>query len=398
METNNRLIVMDDEPGIRDFVKNAAMASGFEAIAPRNAKQFMEAVQEQVPDLIVLDLHMPDVDGVELLRWLGEQRCDAAVVLMSGTDRRILDSARRLAEGQGVHISSVLEKPIRLEQLEQAFNTATPKSRQFTTLELQHALHHRQLQVHYLPKVTLDGGDVGHWKVVEAEALVRWQHPHHGLLMPIDFIQMAEDSGNIMAVTDAVADVVLGRLKLWRANDLSITAAINLPTAMLEDLEFPDRLEEMVLNHDLEPSCLSLEVTENCAMSDVTRAMDIFTRLRLKGFLLSVDDFGTGFSSLSQLHEMPFSEIKIDRSFTKEMSQNQDARTIVGALVSLGNNLGMKVCAEGIEDAETLEILRDIGCGYGQGFYFSPAVPSTELVSLLLAWADESGTAELPQS
>jgi len=135
-----------------------------------------------------------------------------------------------------------------------------------------------------------------------------------------------------------------------------------------------------------------LELTESSAMADTAKTMDVLTRLRLKGFSLAIDDFGTGYSSLSQLHHMPFNELKIDREFVHDLTTNEDSRSIVRSLVNLGKNLEMKVCAEGIEDAATLDIVRDFGCDYAQGYYFSKPLPSNELVDLIRSWrrSDES--------
>jgi EAL domain-containing protein (putative c-di-GMP-specific phosphodiesterase class I) len=331
--------------------------------------------------LILLDLQMPEADGVELLRHMAEEGAKAGIVLVSGADRKVLDTARRLGENQGLNIAAVLQKPILLERLVSVLRAAQRQMPLIAAEEVSLALTERQLQLYYQPKIEL--ANPAAERLVGVEALVRWQHPRLGLIMPDAFIPVAEANDLMIRLTDYVVDMALRRQKLWQTSGFDIPVAINLPAEFFDDRDLPDRLATLAREHAVQPERVTLEVTESSAMADVNQAMEVFTRLRLKGFLLSIDDFGTGYSSLSQLHRMPFSELKIDKEFVQDLSSNRDSQSIVRSVVALGKGLELKICAEGIEDLRAVEFLRNLGCDYGQGFFYSKALSNRDLIARL---------------
>jgi EAL domain-containing protein (putative c-di-GMP-specific phosphodiesterase class I) len=374
------VVIMDDEPEISEFVKDVAESIGCTAVTPRGPEEFKRTVRELRPAVIVLDLQMPEVDGIELLRYLAEERSRSSLVLMSGADRRVLDTASRLGRNQGLEIAAALQKPIRIDELIAVLERCCEHRQVVTPLEIARALKAREIELHFQPKIDLQSAVAG--RLAGAEALARWQHPRHGLLLPDSFIPIAERGGQIEALTNYVVDAGMRRLKAWRATGLRIPLAVNLPAQFFSDRDLPDRLDALARRYGVDAAELTLEVTETSAMTDVEQAMEVFTRLRLKGFPLAIDDFGTGYSSLRQLHRMPFTEMKIDKEFVQQMASNRECLAIVRSVVGLGRSLELKLCAEGIEDAEALRLLRELGCDYGQGYYFSPAVPSQALVTM----------------
>lgn len=171
--------------------------------------------------------------------------------------------------------------------------------------------------------------------------------------------------------------------RVWVANGLELDLAINLSAQLLKDLEFPDRLMTLIRENNLDPSTLTLELSETADIENPGIAMEILSRLRARKIKLSLDDFGTGFSSLTQLYRMPFSELKLDTSVIAEVSRNEDARAMVEGLVYLAHKLGMKACAEGVENAATLAILEDMGCDRAQGHYLGAPVRAREFEALV---------------
>jgi EAL domain-containing protein (putative c-di-GMP-specific phosphodiesterase class I) len=237
-------------------------------------------------------------------------------------------------------------------------------TRKITESGLAEALDSGQLFVRYQPKVDLESRHV-----VGAEALVRLRDPEHGEVFPDEFIPLAEGSGQIAALTDKVLETVLEESAGWKRRWRHLTFAVNLSPSLLSDLTLPDRVIETLRAHDFDPSRLVLEVTESGAMENPVSTMDVLARLRLKGVHLSIDDYGTGYSSLVQLYRLPYSEIKIDKSFTIEMKDDNEAATIVRSTIGLAHSMGLKVVAEGIEDQETMDALAGLGCDIGQGYY-----------------------------
>jgi diguanylate cyclase (GGDEF)-like protein len=243
---------------------------------------------------------------------------------------------------------------------------STSRERLYLAQELRAAIERDQLEVHYQPQVQLDSGDLH-----AAEALVRWRHPERGLIMPGEFLPLAERTDLSRAITRTVIEQVAGQLERWRARELYFPVSINLSAADLLDDGFVAEISETLGNRGLTPADVVLEVTEGIVMADGTLGHQTLNRLHDAGFELALDDFGTGHSSLSRLHDLPLSELKIDRSFVARLRREPDARSIVRSIVDLGSNLQLRLVAEGPEDAETVALLRELGCGIGQGYHFA---------------------------
>ncbi|MFQ5934951.1 MAG: EAL domain-containing protein [Acidiferrobacterales bacterium] len=376
-----RLLVVDDEPAICSFMKEVAEDLGLEVQVATHAKEFLQAYRAFAPTIIILDLRMPDTDGIQVLRFLANDKCRAKVVVASGVDRKVLVAAKRLGDAHGLHMAGVLAKPILLSELEALLQKLSHVQQAPTAEGLRQAIEKGQLVVYYQPKLSLRGEEGP--TIESVEALVRWDHPRDGLLPPKEFIPLAEKTGLISGLTDHVVRTVVKQLAQWRHDDLPISVAVNLAPQLLSQLELPDRIAQMLEEHEVPGSKLVLEITEQAARTDAAQTMDILSRFRLNGIALSLDDFGSGYSSLVELSRMPFNEINIDRSLVIGIEQNEDAKTIVRSIVDLAHNLRLTVCAEGTETQEAVNFLYTLGCDRVQGFYISEAIPPTELTPLL---------------
>ena len=248
---------------------------------------------------------------------------------------------------------------------------------------MRRGIEEHELAVHYQPKVVRAAAD---WQVSSAEALVRWRHPRLGLLYPADFLPIAEQSGLIVAVTDFVLTDAIRQIGHWRQRGLRLSAAVNLSPRLVQDLEFPDRLGRLLQEFDVSADQLMLEVTEAASLHDPELVMDIFTRLRVRGIGLSLDDFGTGLSSLTQLYKMPFSEVKIDAVLVADILQAKPAATVVRAIIDLAHSLSLTVCAEGVENAAAFEFLERSGCDALQGDFIASAMPAAEIEGFIDMW------------
>ncbi len=387
MKSGN-LLVMDDEPDICDFVKEVAEENGFEVAIAANFDQFSAAYGSFEPSVIVLDLLLPGVDGIELLRFLAKEKCRAHIVLISGLDQKVLHTASQLGTTLGLKILDALQKPILVPELESILSRVSGEERPITEHDLGEAISAGELVLHYQPKVNL--GSEGSWEVNSLEALVRWDRPGHGLVPPDEFIPLAEKSGLIVSLTDYVLHAALKQIAQWRKHGLSVAVAVNLAPQILSDLGLPNRISDLLEEYGVDGSALIVEITESAAMMDSALTMDILTRLRLKGIELSLDDFGTGYSSLVELYRMPFSEMKIDKSFVIDVNRDKEAEIIVRSIVELGHNLGLKVCAEGVETEETIDLLRSIACDKAQGYFISKPLPPSDAMALIDTWAPEA--------
>ena len=373
MAASRQLLVIDDEPGIAEFVCNAAAELGLVGRATTDPDEFRAALQGERPACVVLDLQMPDVDGIELLRHLSEIGSTAPVVLMSGADARVLASVERLAREYKLAVQGVLRKPFSLAELRAVLEPCAARTVAPSLGELEEAIAENQFVVEYQPIVSLaPNGLRAPVKVVEA--LVRWQHPRRGRLSPDRFIPVVESSGLATRLTELVLADALGLIARWDAAGRNLSASINLARTSLAELDLPDRMRDLVRANGIDPARITFEVTETTAMANTALSLDVLGRLRLKGFGLSIDDFGTGYSSLIELYRMPFSELKIDKSFVLDADQREEARVIVRSIADLAHNLGLTVCAEGVERPAHLATVAEAGCEVAQGYLLSRPV------------------------
>lgn len=377
------LLVVDDEVDFLELIAQIGEGVGCEVICAESAASFREQLARRHPALILLDLQMPGMDGIEALRYLARQGVKSGILLASGMDHRVLSSARQLGESLGLKMLGTLQKPAMLEDIEQLITRHMDPGERLSAEDLKQAIDEHELVVHYQPKVVRSAAD---WQVRSAEALVRWRHPRLGLLYPAEFLPLAEQSGLIIGITDFVLTDALRQVGHWRKRGLNLTAAVNLSPRLVRDLEFPDRLQRIFREFDVTPEQLTLEVTEAASLDDPELVMDIFTRLRVRGVGISLDDFGTGTSSLTQLYKMPFSEVKIDRTLIGDVMTSPAAATIAGAIVELAHRLSLSVCAEGVESAAAFEFLDRAGCDALQGEFIAAAMPAAEIEAFIDVW------------
>lgn len=249
--------------------------------------------------------------------------------------------------------------------------------------ELRQAIRDSQLEMHYQPKVNLQTGTIA-----GAEALIRWNHPQRGQVPPVEFIEPAEHSGLIRPLTDWVVNETFKQWQHWHETGSTLKIAINLSARNVQDANLVARITELAQLHQINPRNFELEVTESAIMSDVETARLILDQLHDNGFRIAVDDFGIGQSSLAYIRRLPIDQIKIDRAFIKNLSTDTDNQVIVKATIDMASSLGLRVVAEGVETADDLKLLHDMGCGYAQGYGIAKPLPATDIP----AWLEQSTT------
>ena len=253
--------------------------------------------------------------------------------------------------------------------------------------DLRRGLDDGELVLHYQPKIDLKTGTV-----TTVESLVRWNHPARGMIQPADFLPLAEHTGLIEPLTMYVLDKAMKQCAEWHEAGLDLTVAVNLSPRNLLDLNFPDYISRLIRKWNLPPSCLQLEITESSLLSDPTRVRGVLEKLSEMCVSISIDDFGTGSSSLAHLRDLPVGELKIDRSFVMNMEADESDAVIVRSTIDLGRNLGLKVVAEGVEDESTWRVVSELGCDFAQGFFRSRPMPADQIPHFLdvlrPAWSD----------
>ena len=344
--------------------------------------------ERQNIDLIFCDLDMPEMDGIEFMRHLGDLGHQASVIISSAKEHSLISSVEKMARAYGVRFLGVIEKPVNKEEITKLIikhHSVKPRSvnsgqHQFTLQDILEGLNQDQFIPYYQPKVNFNDGHI-----CGAEALARWQHPIFGVVGPGAFIPVLEETGNIDLLTMKMIRKALTACKNWSDQGEPLTISINLSLAGLEDPEVVGKIQTISDDIGLSPKNVILEITESAAMTESATALEILTRLRMKGFGLSVDDYGTGYSSLKQLTRVPFSELKIDQSFVNGFSKEPSLQTIIESSISLAKGLNLTSVAEGIEDQADWDLLKDMGCEVAQGYFISKPISELnfmELVSL----------------
>jgi EAL domain-containing protein (putative c-di-GMP-specific phosphodiesterase class I) len=303
----------------------------------------------------------------------------------------MLRTAEKLVRAHNIPILGYLHKPVKPEALSALVETWVPSAsaaaalakKAYSADELRAAIDNGELINYYQPKVSVATGDV-----VAVETLVRWRHPVDGIVFPDQFINLAEAAGLIDALTRVVFAGAIEQTKIWREAQLPLRVAVNVSMDNLASLDFLNFVAELTANAGIAPQGIVLEVTETKLMQDTRAPLEILTRLRLKRFRLSIDDFGTGHSSLAQLRDIPFDELKIDQGFVHGAWADETLRAMYDASLSLARQLGMDVVAEGVQDRNDWDLLRLTGCDMAQGNFMSRPMLAAELPGWVESWRE----------
>ncbi|MCX5869212.1 MAG: EAL domain-containing response regulator [Deltaproteobacteria bacterium] len=388
-----KILIIDDEPFVLKVLQHQLSSLTDAEVVPCDSAR--AALAELAVDaaqifLIFCDLQMPEMDGIEFVRQLVALHYDKALVLVSGEDIRTLETAERLALAHKLQFLGAIQKPATREQLQQMLERAVtccvptplraaPKT--YGAEDLRHAIAAGHLENYYQPKVELATG-----RVIGVETLVRWRHPDDGLVFPDQFITLAEEHGLINDLTRVVLTAALVQTRHWLDAGLDLKVAVNASMDNFSDVEFPDFIARTAEMAGVPLTSLILEITESRLMKDPLSALDIIIRLRLKRIKLSIDDFGTGNSSMTQLRDLPFDELKVDRGFVHGACRNDALRAIFEASLSMARQLGMKTVAEGPEDREDWDFLKASGCDLAQGYFIAKPMPASEVLGWIAAW------------
>lgn len=371
-----RILVVDDDSELLEDLADALHDPTFAVHTAGTADTFYRKFEDLCPDAIITDLAMPAQDGTDILRWLQARDYSGMVILMSGCDRHVLETTRRMAVSYGLNIGGTLAKPFAPEQL--AALTRPSLGLASGSPRTEAALAARRISPYFQPKIDLKTS-----KIVGAEALSRWMDPNKGLLMPQSYLNTSGSAG-IQSLHDlTILERALEFCGKLNATGHQIVIAVNFTIDVILDDYFIDVVTDALQRHEIAPQQLMIELTEHGVVESYDGVVERLLKLRLAGVQLSLDDFGTGYSTLSRIQKLPVSEIKIDRSFVSGLTEYSENFSIVRSIIDLAHSLHCTVVAEGVETSETLEALNTLGCDQAQGYLFSPAVNEATFVALV---------------
>lgn len=387
------LLVLDDDPFMLMLLDNMLNELGYDNVSCQsNGKAALKSITSTSyqPAVILLDINMPEMDGVEFVRSLSEIHYKGAVILISGEDIRMIQATEKLIKMSNIGLIGTIYKPPTKNILAALLKKPAPQQseaaqaiyKNYDYEAIQQAIIHDQFISYYQPQVAVTTGEVK-----GVEALLRWRHPEDGLVLPRQFIPAAEEYGLIGMLTNKIIKQSLRQGKVWqKENGLHLNIAVNLSMDDCSDANFYDFVLAETKANQISPASLMLEITESRLIKNPTKVLETLTRLRIKRFRLSIDDFGTGNSTLAQLRDLPFDELKIDYSFTHNAWQDTRLRAIFSANLNLARQLDMQVVVEGIEDIHDWEFVRSAGCDTAQGYFIARPMPESNIPEWIEEW------------
>ncbi|HEY9024875.1 MAG TPA: EAL domain-containing response regulator [Burkholderiaceae bacterium] len=387
------VLVVDDSVVQRNqavaLCRELGVAMVYEAASGAEALHLLEMLVLP-PELMIVDLEMPVMDGLELIERLGQQKRAIPLVLASSRELALIQTVEAVARNAAIPVLGALRKPVDLAALRgavdeiqrtrdvQARTDAEDAGEPVTAEALERAIALGEIDVHYQPKVDMATG-----LVRGVEALARWHRAGGAPVRPDRFVALAEREGLILALTRGVMGRALAQAAHWNAHGLRLSMAINLSPALLDSGALVQEILDLLARHSLAAERVVFEVTEGCVVDCLGPALAVLARLRLKGLGLSIDDYGTGFSSLSQLARIPFTELKIDRSFVRDAWRRDNLRVILQSALDLARQLGLVTVAEGIETLEDWRLVQACGCNVGQGWLIARPMAARDFLPWL---------------
>jgi EAL domain-containing protein (putative c-di-GMP-specific phosphodiesterase class I) len=369
------IMIVDDEQSILELAQRHLENMGYSnIIACLGGQLGLETYKASTNpfDIIISDLNMPEMNGVEFLRHLSEEDYLGSIILFSAEDERILEVARDLAKARNLNVLGYISKPFKRKALESLFSLYSPHAPkipvplpdEITEEELRAGINGDELVIAFQPKTAIATD-----KVVGVEALARWNHSERGLLPPQTFISLAERCELIDELTYSIYRKTLSQMRDWLEKDIILEVSVNISVNSFTSDGFVEFLINTAKEYDINPELIMLEITESQLMDNMLECLEKLVQLRMHNFGLSIDDFGTGHSNLTQLKQAPFTELKIDRAFVNGASEDPTARSIFESSVNLAKKLKMTTVAEGVESKEDMALVKELGCDLIQGYY-----------------------------
>lgn len=380
----NRIFLLSFDVKAVSLISHIAESLGYIILHYQDGLNFRTVVEDYNPTLIIIDLNYGKFDGIELINYISSMGCKIPIIMIGDYDEKILLSTAYIAKQKNLNVIATVKSPFTESDIHKALTLSDEDLNHIDNAKIVSALENNHFVVYYQPKIEIKSN-----KIIGVEALIRWQPPQHDLIPPDAFIPIAESSEIIVPLTYWVINQSLKEYAEWKSLLNKIQLSINLSTKSLIDLAFPDEIIKICESLQILPQNICFEITESATMKQPDLVLEVLTRLRLLGFHLSIDDFGTGYSSLVELQRLPFTELKIDKSFITNLISNKLNITIVKSIIYLARSMNMKTVAEGVETKEVLEVLGQYDCDIAQGYYFARPKSNAEITKWVSQYANQ---------
>lgn len=369
------------------LIQSVCKVGAIEAILVKNGRELPELINSVSIIAILIDTSIQDPCAIDLLNLLYELNNEIPIIVIGNCEEKVLLSIKRIGTSKKLIVHAIHLDLFGKKEFLEIIDLIDKKSHIINNETITTALQKKQFKMYYQPKISINNNSL-----VGVEALIRWDRPNIGIVSPDSFISIAEESGLIIPMTYWVIHEVFSQYALWSKQKITTSIAINLSAKILTDIMLPDELDKLSKEFKVNPAHICFEITESAAMHWPEIVLEVVTRIRLKGFSLSIDDFGTGYSSLVELQQLPFTELKIDKSFITDLNQNQANLHIVRAIINLAQNMELSLVAEGVETSDALTRLKELGCDNLQGYLISKPLSVDEFIIWYKSKIDKNGT------
>ncbi|GAB3542736.1 EAL domain-containing response regulator [Noviherbaspirillum agri] len=387
------LIAEDDEFQRHWLAVMLAKLGAQHIVEAEDGRVALNILQSRTPpiDISFVDLNMPDMDGIELVRHLANDEHTTSIVLTSALGSALLLSVETMSKAYGLDLLGTFEKPATPELLTDliskyvpphARNAGTKAPPAFTLQDIHEGIQAGQFEPFFQPQVELATG-----KVRLVEVFVRWRHPEYGLVQPAAFFPQLEASGQMDELNWAMIERAVAACRKWHDSGLMLSVSINLSVTSLAEPGLADKIQKHIQQHKIDCQYVMFEISEMMAMTDVPICLENLARLRMKGFGLSIGDYGTAHSNVQQLLRIPFQDLKLDRSFVAGASKDEHTRIALQSALELATKLGRNSVAVGVETREDWDLLRDLGCNYAQGYYIAKPMEHDAVPEWIEEWS-----------
>ncbi|MBF0266398.1 MAG: EAL domain-containing protein, partial [Gammaproteobacteria bacterium] len=390
----NVLVIDDDDFFLKQIKVSLSELSIVNASFVTNANKALDLINQQCEhyNIIICDLNMPELDGISFIRLLSTMDYHGNIILMSGEDKKILNAVENLAHSIQLNLLGSLSKPFTREQISTLINKidinqpekkkqTRAKIESFSVEKIRQGLQNNELTAYFQPKIELKN-----MHVKSFEALARWKNDDGSIFPPVYFIQVAEDNNLIDPITDIIFEIAVKQLSSWLQAGHDLSIAVNFSMYSIARTELPEKLEKMCQQAGVSCDKVIIEVTESGIVEDQHIIIEVLSRLRLKGFQLSIDDYGTGYSTIEQLQKLPFNEIKLDRSYVANSANNKESYAILSSSIDLATKLSMSIVSEGVETEEDLQVVKDLGSNYAQGYFIAKPLAQNDVLTWIENW------------
>ncbi len=382
--TANKLLIVDNEPMARRYVRQIATKLDYSVEETSTVSDALACVKNFGPGIIILDISLPDKDGIDFFTELAKIDCRATILVLSSLDRTMLETAATIGVELGLDVQGVMTKPVFPPELTNWLKAVRIDQPLVSEQMIRTALDNDEFLLHFQPTFHRAGDHP--WRAVGVVGYTRWKHPDFGILLPGQFLATVEGAGLLVELTDRMILEAMQHVRYWQDRGISLSVGVHVPWKLITDSGIPERLETLTREIDIHPNKVALHISDIVENDNFSVGREVLTRLRLKEFQISYDGFSDLRSSIRYLVKLPFTAVNLDASLASLASIDNKAANSIAAIIAVARELDIEVIANGVADQLELDTLESLGCNLVRGYLFTRALPGSQIEGFVRTW------------